>query len=73
MFFDLDRIDSFSHTDELVHLATNPESFTVPNALDAIMGFIGGFTVTTVQTGGTGETRVNERLQKIRQRARKLR
>jgi hypothetical protein len=74
MFFDLDRVNSFSHTDELVSLATSPSSFTVPRAFNAIMDFVGGYTVRVTQSskGDSGELKVDERLQKIRQRVRKL-
>jgi hypothetical protein len=71
MKFDLDRIHSFSHTPALLDLA-NGEDFTVSEALEAIMEFVGEYTVTKTVTGVRNDDGLDSRLQEIRRRARKL-
>jgi hypothetical protein len=73
MSFDVDWVPHIAHTDSLVKLATDPETFTVRRALEAIMEFVGTYTVTsTVTAGGGGGRRLDPRLQEIRQRARRI-
>jgi hypothetical protein len=73
MFFDLDRLSSFTHTQALVDLACSGDGFSVQSALEAVNEFVGGFTVTTIQDGEVNrEVSLDKRLRKIRQRTRKL-
>jgi hypothetical protein len=73
MFFDLDKLSTFAHTQALVDLACRPDNFTVASALEAVHEFVEGYTVTTVQTGESNrEAGLDPRLRKIRQRTRKL-
>ncbi len=71
MSFDLDRLQSFSHTPALVELA-NGGDFTVSEALEAIMEFVGDYTVTRTVSGPRDDVQLDSRLQEIRRRARKL-
>ncbi len=71
MSFDLEKLHSFSHTPALIELADGGD-FTVTEALEAIMEFVGGFTVTKTVSGVRDAAKLDSRLQEIRRRARKL-
>jgi hypothetical protein len=72
MFFDLDKLATFTHTQALVDLACSSDGFSVNTALDAVNEFISSYTVTTVQNSESHEAGLDRRLKKIRQRTRKL-
>jgi hypothetical protein len=72
MSFDVDRVPHIQHTEGLVRLATDPGSFTVHGALSAIMDFVRTYTVTSSVNPGTGGRRLDPRLRKIRQKARRI-
>ncbi len=71
MKFDLDRIHTFCHTPALIDLA-NGEDLTMSEAFEAIMEFVGGYTVTKTVSGTRDGERLDRQLQEIRRRARKL-
>ncbi len=72
MFFDLDRLSSFSHTPAIRQLAEDESGFSVTSALDALMGFVDGYTITVTQSSAQRQVDLDKRLQGIRQRSRKL-
>jgi hypothetical protein len=43
-FFDLDKVNSFTHTPEIVQLAATPEDFDLESAYTAVLDYIDSFT-----------------------------
>jgi hypothetical protein len=73
MAFDIDKIATLSHTDALVQLATNPEDFTVRTAYDAILEFVGTYTVTRTSSSRCEKNdELPPRLKAIRRVARRI-
>ncbi len=72
MFFDLDKLATFTHTQALVDLPCSSDGFSVHTALEAVNEFVSSYTITTVQNSESSEVGLDRRLKKIRQRTRKL-
>jgi hypothetical protein len=74
MLFDLDKLSTFTHTSNLIELATSMEGFTVAAEHEAILEFVGGYTKTFTQRTDRSQPgiKLDQRLQAIGQKSRQL-
>jgi hypothetical protein len=71
--FDLDKVDTFTHTPEILHLADSPEDFDVRSAYETVLDYVDSFTqVITVKHRPAGKAYESQATVKAKQEARYL-